>query len=134
MKKIISLSLVFMLFSTETFANPEVGNETNLWENVKLAIVVSLMLGVWQIIKENYKKRQEIKEKNALPKDDYIYDPSLSDIENQKKRFSQMNIFILDDLIKNKKDEYTEETYNIALDYYKLRTNELENELNKPKK
>jgi hypothetical protein len=70
-------------------------------------------------------KTERVKKENKEPIDDYIYDPSLSDIENQKNRFSQMDIITLDDLIKNKKEEYTEETYAIALEQYKLRSEEL---------
>lgn len=70
-------------------------------------------------------KTKRVKRKNKEPIDDYIYDPSLSDIENQKKRFAEMDIIALDYLIKNKKEEYTEETYAIAIEQYKLRSEEL---------
>lgn len=99
--------------------------KSDFWENIKKAVVVSLILVIGQAIKETYKKIKAPKQKTVIPLDDYIYDPSLSDIENQKKKFSEMNIITLDDLIKNKKDEYTEETYALALEQYKLRFEEL---------
>lgn len=70
-------------------------------------------------------KTEKVKEKNKEPIDDYIYAPSLSNIENQKKRFAEMDIEALDYLIKNSKNVYTDETYNLALDYYNLRSTEL---------
>lgn len=99
--------------------------KSDLWGNIKKAVVVSLIFVMFQTIKEKYKKIQESKKKTEIPPDDYIYDPSLSDIKNQKNRFSQMDISTLEDLIKNKKDEYTEETYAIALEQYKLRSEEV---------
>lgn len=71
-------------------------------------------------------KTERAKGKNKEPIDDYIYDPTLSDIENQKKKFSEMNIKALDYLIKNSKNVYTDETYNLALEYYNLRSAELQ--------
>ena len=70
-------------------------------------------------------KTEKTEENNKEPIDDYIYDPSLSDIENQKKRFAEMDIEALDYLIKNSKDVYTDETYNLALEYYNLRSSGL---------
>lgn len=58
--------------------------------------------------------------------DDYIYNPKLSDTENQIKRFSQMDILSLDYLIKNCKNVYTDETYEIALNCYESRSSELD--------
>lgn len=78
-------------------------------------------------------KTERVKEENKEPIDDYIYDPSLSDIENQKKRFAEMDIEALDYLIKNSKNVYTDETYNLALEYYNLRSSELKQTIETPK-
>lgn len=78
-------------------------------------------------------KTKRVKEENKEPIDGYIYDPSLSDIENQKKRFAEMDIEALDYLIKNSKNVYTDETYNLALEYYNLRSSELKQTIETPK-
>lgn len=127
--KITLLLLSFSFLGSNVFASPENTDVDDPLYSIKLAVIVALTLGVWQIAKEHYKKMQEKKKKNAPPVDDYIYNPNLSDTENQKQRFAQMNIILLEDLIKNKKTEYTEETYNLALEQYKLRSDELKSSI-----
>ena len=57
----------------------------------------------------------------------YIYNPKLSSTDNLKEQFNNMNILMLKNLIDNKKDEYTEEAYQIALEQYNLRKSEASN-------
>lgn len=77
-----------------------------------------------------------VHKKKSTHKSTFYANPQLSDAENQKKYFLEMPLEELEDLIENKKEEYTEEAYNIALEQYKLRSiNILEiNEKDKIKK
>jgi hypothetical protein len=61
-------------------------------------------------------------EKISTAKNTFFANPKLTDVENQRIFFSEMPLEELKDLIENKKEEYTEEAYNIALEQYKLRS------------
>lgn len=64
-------------------------------------------------------------EKNSKNSDTFFINPKLTNAENQRIFFSEMPLEELKDLIENKKEEYTEEAYNIAFEQYKLRSTEI---------
>lgn len=105
-----------------------VSKSDSFWDNSLVqafikGFLIALVLGFGQAIGALFKKKkQKSPLENEVEENPYIYNPNLSDPENLKAKFSQMNIETLKKLIDTQKDEYTEEAYNIALEQYKLRS------------
>lgn len=107
-----TLSITGFVTKNDNFFN------NNIVQAFLKGALAAVFLGIISFISTLFNK----KKKTISSKNSYIYDPSLTSTDNLKKQFEQMDISALDNLIKNQKEEYTDEAYNIALEQYKIRS------------